>query len=103
MRRERGSQIALDHLRNVFRVLQGQRPVEPELVQQPLAPRGVHAALTGKVLDRISRNEVDERERQQRHADERRYDQRCPAEDEGEHEAGKKLATVGAPCAVLYK
>ncbi len=53
-------------------------------MQQPHPPRRVHAALAGQIFDRIAGNEVDQREGEQRHAEESRNDQRSAAEDEAE-------------------
>ena len=50
-------------LPDVVAVLHRQRPVEAELVQQPLVARRVHAALARQALDRIAGNQVDQRER----------------------------------------
>ena len=54
-------------------------------MQQALAARRIHAALAGQVLDRVAGYKVNQRERKQRHADERRDDQRDTTQDEGEH------------------
>ena len=82
---ERRPEIAFRHLCDVLGVLHRKRSVEAEFVQQSLAPRRIHSALAGEVLDRIAWYEVDQREREQRHADEGRDDQCRAAEDEGEH------------------
>ena len=55
-------------------------------MQQALTPLRVHAALAREILDRIAGDEMDQREREQRHAEERRNDQRDAAEDVGQHE-----------------
>jgi hypothetical protein len=52
---------------------------------KPRAPRRIHPPLAGKVLDRVAGDEVDQRERQQRHADERGDDQRDAAQQEAQH------------------
>ena len=57
------AEVAAQHLPDIVDVLHRQRPVEAELVQQPLAPRRVHAALARQVLDRIAGDQVDQRER----------------------------------------
>ena len=74
MRRQRRAEIAAQDLPDVFDVLNGERFVQSEFMQQPLAASRVHAALARNVLDRIARNQMDQREREQRHADERRND-----------------------------
>ncbi len=87
----------MQDLSDVARVLHRKRTVQPEFVQQPRATRGVHAALAGNVLDRVARNEMDQRKRQQRDADERRDDQREAAEDEAEHRPLTRLACARHP------
>ena len=62
-------------LPHVVAVLHRQRPVEPELVQQALVALGVHAALARERLDRVAGDEADQREDEQRDAEERRHDQ----------------------------
>ena len=84
VRGQRRTEVSAEHLSDVRQVLDRQRTVESELMQQPLAPRGIHAALARQVLDRIARDEMDQRERQQRHTEKRRYDQRDAAEEEAE-------------------
>ncbi len=85
VRRERRPEIPFRHLPDVLGVLHRERAVESELVQQAFAPSGIHPTLARQVLDRIARDEVNQRERKQRNADERRDDQCRAAEDEGEH------------------
>ena len=86
MRRQRRAQIALEDLDNILRVLYGQRAIESELVQQAFATRGIHAALPGKILHRITRDEVDQCERKQRDPDKGRDDERSATQDEREHD-----------------
>src|SRR6266403_3898004 len=86
MRGQRCAEIALDDMADVVDVLLRQWPVEPEFAQQSFAARRIHAAFAGQILDRVPWNQMNQRKRKERHADERRYDQRGAAQDEGEHE-----------------
>ncbi len=96
MRRQRGSEIAFEHLSDVVGVLHRQGPIKSELVQQARAARGIHAALARQVLDRIAGNQMNQRERQQRHADERGHDQRDATQDEADHESRYPNALLNA-------
>src|SRR5205807_4575419 len=66
------------------RVLHRQRTIETELTQKALAPRRVHSALARHILHRVARDEVNQGEREQRHAEKSRNDQRDATEDIGE-------------------
>ena len=57
-------------------------------MQQTQPPLRIHSALAGEILDRVAGNEADQREREQRHAEKRRHDQRDATEDECEHGSG---------------
>ena len=64
----------------------GKRPVEAELVHQPLVALLGHAALARQRLDRIARDQADQGEDEQRDAEEGRDDEGEALEDEGEHQ-----------------
>ena len=51
-----------------------------------------HAALAGKRLDRIARDQADQREDEQRDADEGRNDEGDALENEGKHAAALAVA-----------
>src|SRR5664280_865136 len=73
----------VQRLPHVVAVLHRQRPVEPELVKQTLVAFLGHATLARKRLDRIARNEADQREDEQRDAE------GDALEDKGEHAAAQ--------------
>ena len=85
VRRQRAAEVPVQHLHEVVTVLHRQWPVESEFMQKARTARGVHAALAGNILDRIARNQVNQRERKQRDAEKRRDDQRQATQHEAEH------------------
>jgi hypothetical protein len=89
VRDRRQTEVAVQCLPDVVTVLHRQRSVEPELVEQPLVALLGHAALARKGFDRIAGNEADQREDEQRDAEEGRHDEGDAPEEEGKHAAGR--------------
>src|SRR5204862_7590683 len=97
---DRDAEVAVQRAPDVLAVLHRQRPVEAELVDEPLVALGRHAALARECLERIAWNEADQREDEQRDAEEGRDDEAEALEDEGEHAVDRSGPTGSAcpPC-----
>ena len=95
LRDQRFAQVAMQHPPDVDTVLHQHGPVQAVFLEQLRVPRGVDAALAGQRLDRVAGHQPDQEERQQRHPDEGRDDQRQARENETKHgkdKARKKRA-----------
>jgi len=76
----------VEHSTDVDAVLDQHGAIESVLLEQRRVSRRVDAALARHGLDRVARNEPDQEEREQCHADECRYDEREPGQQETQHE-----------------
>ena len=85
LRDHRLAEVAVQHAADVDAVLHQHRPVESVFLEQLRVPRRIDPALPCHRLDRITRHQADQEEREQRHADEGRDDERQPGEEETDH------------------
>ena len=77
-------------------VLLPERLVEAELRQELGVPLGREAALADQELDRIARDQADQREGDDGHPDEGRDQDAEPGDDEAEHGSANPPPALGA-------
>jgi hypothetical protein len=85
VRDRREAEIAVQRAPHVFGVLDRQRAIEPELVHEARVAGRVHAALARERLDRVAGQEADQREHEQRDADEGRQHEAEALQQKGKH------------------
>ena len=81
------AQVTVQHAADVDAVLNDHRPVEAVFLAELLVAHGVDTALARHRLDGVAGNQPDQEERQQRHPEESRDDQRQAGQEETEHGA----------------
>ena len=84
------AQITLQHPADVAAVLHDHRLIQSVFGQQSGVACGVYSALAGQGLNRVTRDQSDQKKRQQRHAEKSRNDQTQSGQCKAEH--GSNLA-----------